>query len=172
VPAPSIAELNAMPAAEAAATLSVLFENAPRYVTRLIAARPYAGETDLWERAETIALELPEDEAIELVNAHPRLGAAPGAMSELSRREQGDPRAAAVDQRLAELNAAYEDAFGFRYCVFVAGRPHDALVPELEARLATGDRTAELRRARRDVVTIARDRYRRLRAERRTEAGA
>jgi 2-oxo-4-hydroxy-4-carboxy--5-ureidoimidazoline (OHCU) decarboxylase len=172
VPAPSIAELNAMPAADAAAALTILFEGAPRYVTRLVAARPYAGETDLWERAEMMALELPEDEAIELVNAHPRLGAAATAMSELSRREQGDGPAASVDERLAELNAAYEDAFGFRYCVFVAGRPREALVPELEARLASGDRTAELRRASRDVVAIARDRYRRLGAETSTEAGA
>jgi len=172
VPAPSIAELNALPAAEAAAALTVLFEGGPRYVTRLVAARPYAGETDLWERAETIALELPEDEAIELVNAHPRLGAAATAMSELSRREQGDAPADSVEERLAGLNRAYEDAFGFRYCLFVAGRPLEALVAELEARLASRDRTAELRRALRDVVAIARDRYRRLRAERRTAAGA
>jgi 2-oxo-4-hydroxy-4-carboxy--5-ureidoimidazoline (OHCU) decarboxylase len=162
VPAPSIDELNALPAPDAEAELAVLFESAPRFLARLAAERPFADEDDLFERAETIALELPEDEAVELVNAHPRLGAPAAEMSALSRREQGEP---STSDRLAPLNEAYERRFGFRYCVFVAGRPREALVPEWEARLESGDRDTELHRARRDVVAIARDRYRRLRAE-------
>lgn len=172
--APSIAELNALPAADARAQLAILFEAAPRFVSRLVAARPFRGEDDLFEQAEALALDLPADEAIELVNAHPRLGAAPATISALSRIEQGDERAAAsastLGDRLAALNEAYERRFGFRYCVFVAGRSRDELIPEWEARLAGEDPDAELARARRDVVAIARDRYRRLRAETATEA--
>jgi 2-oxo-4-hydroxy-4-carboxy--5-ureidoimidazoline (OHCU) decarboxylase len=55
---------------------------------------------------------------------------------------------------LARLNAAYERHFGFRYCVFVAGRPLVALVPELERALGA-DRTAELHRALDAVIDIA-----------------
>ncbi len=59
---------------------------------------------------------------------------------------------------LARLNDAYEARFGFRYCVFVAGRPRAALVPGLAAAI-DGDRATELRRALDAVVDIAADRY-------------
>ena len=88
---------------------------------------------------------MPEPEQVELIDAHPRLGAPPGSVSPLSFREQGYDREAAdaaaeaerarVASELARLNEAYEARFGFRYCVFVAGRPRAALLPELEAAL-------------------------------------
>jgi 2-oxo-4-hydroxy-4-carboxy--5-ureidoimidazoline (OHCU) decarboxylase len=56
--------------------------------------------------------------------------------------------------RLARLNDAYEDWFGFRYCVFVAGRPLEALVPELEAAMSR-PRDQELRRGVDAVIDIA-----------------
>ena len=62
---------------------------------------------------------------------------------------------------LARLNAAYERRFGFRYCVFVAGRPRAALLPGMEAALGA-DRESELHRALDAVVDIAADRYRTL----------
>jgi 2-oxo-4-hydroxy-4-carboxy-5-ureidoimidazoline decarboxylase len=167
---PDVATLDTLPAEDAAAALGPLFEAAPAFLRRLVAARPFGTETELFARAEMLALALPEPEAIELVNAHPRLGAPPDAVSALSFREQGYDRAtaaasASLAERLATLNDAYERRFGFRYCVFVAGRPRQVLIPEWEARLEGGERDEELRRALRDVVAIARDRYRRLRAE-------
>lgn len=163
----SIDALNGAPAGEARAALAVLFEDAPRFTDRLVAARPFRNADDLFDRALEIALGLPEDEAIELVDAHPRLGAPPATVSAESFREQGydrpDPARSLAD-RLAALNDMYERRFGFRYCVFVAGRSRDELIPEWEERL-TADRDAELARARRDVVAIARDRHRRLAAD-------
>jgi 2-oxo-4-hydroxy-4-carboxy-5-ureidoimidazoline decarboxylase len=64
---------------------------------------------------------------------------------------------------LDELNAAYEARFGFRYCVFVAGRSRAALLPGFEAAL-TADRDDELHRALDAVIDIAADRYATLRA--------
>lgn len=57
-------------------------------------------------------------------------------------------------EKLARLNAAYEDWFGFRYCVFVAGRPLESLIPELEAAMAQS-RDHELSRGIDAVVDIA-----------------
>ena len=54
-------------------------------------------------------------------------------------------------------NDAYEARFGFRYCVFVAGRPREALLPGMTAAL-DADRDAELHRALDAVVDIAIDR--------------
>ena len=50
------------------------------------------------------------------------------------------PRVAA---ELDRLNAAYEARFGFRYCVFVAGRSRAALLPDFRAAL-DADREAEI----------------------------
>lgn len=115
---------------------------------------------------------MPEDEQLELVDAHPRLGAPPGSVSALSFVEQGYDGEAAdgaaervrarIDRRLAELNDAYEARFGFRYCVFVAGRSREELLPEFEAALER-HRDQELQRALRDVVAIAEARLGRLR---------
>ena len=151
-------------------TLDALFERAPRFLDRLEAAAPFADDTELFVRAREIAHAMPEDEQIELVDAHPRLGAAPGTVSAMSYREQGYDRAAEADApagaidvaaELDRLNAAYEARHGFRYCVFVAGRPREALLPGMAAAL-TANRSAELHRALDAVVDIAIDRHAKL----------
>jgi 2-oxo-4-hydroxy-4-carboxy-5-ureidoimidazoline decarboxylase len=105
---------------------------------------------------------MPRAEQLELVDAHPRIGAPPGTVSAHSYREQGYDRAHVSDPMdvaavLGRLNDAYEARFGFRFVVFVAGRPREAIVPLIESALVR-DPKAELRRALTDVVAIARDR--------------
>jgi 2-oxo-4-hydroxy-4-carboxy-5-ureidoimidazoline decarboxylase len=102
---------------------------------------------------------MPQDEQLELIDAHPRLGAPPASVSGDSFREQGyDRETTEAIAELGRLNAEYEARFGFRFCVFVAGRPRSALVPVLRGALAA-DRDAEILRALHDVVAIARDRF-------------
>jgi OHCU decarboxylase len=150
--------LDGVPDASFRAEMAALFEHAPGFLERLAAARPFGSWDALFAAAERIAREMPEDEQLELINAHPRLGAPPSSVSEHSFREQGyDRDTTAAIAELERLNAAYEAQFGFRYCVFVAGRPRTALVPELAAAL-TRDRASERERALHDVVAIARDR--------------
>lgn len=140
------------------AEMRALFEGAPRFIDRLAAARPFGSPDELFATAERIALAMPEDEQVELINAHPRLGAPAATVSSHSFREQGyDRDTTEAIAELDRLNDRYEARFGFRYCVFVNGRSRPALVPELEAALDR-DRDAELRRALRDVIAIARDR--------------
>jgi 2-oxo-4-hydroxy-4-carboxy--5-ureidoimidazoline (OHCU) decarboxylase len=165
---PSVADLDKLPPEACAAAISPLFENAAGFVGRLVAARPWGDEDGLIEVAYAAARELPDDEAVELVDAHPRIGSDPAAMSRMSKSEQGFDNeageAAWVDEELAGLNEVYEDRFGFRYVTFVAGRPREQVIPMLEASLRN-DREAELRRAVSDCVAIAEDRLRNLRAE-------
>ena len=148
--------------------MAPLFEGAPRFLARLAAARPFETADALFDRARAIAHAMPEAEQIELIDAHPRLGAAPdtrlGAVVRGAglRPRCGDAPAApspATDlaAELARRNDAYEAHFGFRYCVFVAGRSREALLPDMTAALAR-DRTFELHRALDAVVDIARDR--------------
>ena len=121
--------------------LAELFSGHTRLVDRLAAS-----EDPL--RAE-LALATPEDEQVEALAAHPRIG-------ERSPEQHGDD--AAVLAELAELNRAYEEKFGFRLVVFVNRRSRAELLPVLRERL-TRAREEELETGIRDLVAIARDRW-------------
>jgi 2-oxo-4-hydroxy-4-carboxy--5-ureidoimidazoline (OHCU) decarboxylase len=176
---PAPAELNDLPADEFATRLGPLFEHAPRFLARLAAERPFDDWDDLFDRATSVALAMPEADQVELLDSHVRLGAdaaATRARSRLSYQEQGyetstrttadsngSEERARTAAELERLNDAYEARFGFRYVVFVAGRSRAELLPGMAAAL-DADRDAELRRGLRDVVAIARDRRARLAA--------
>jgi 2-oxo-4-hydroxy-4-carboxy-5-ureidoimidazoline decarboxylase len=150
-------------------TLEALFEGAPRFLDRLDAAGPFESTDLLFHVARDIAHAMPEEEQIELIDAHPRLGAPPGSVSAMSYVEQGYDRGTGTDTpwtldvaaELERLNDAYEARHGFRYCVFVAGRPREALLPGMAAAL-DADRTSEIHRALDAVVDIAIDRHAKL----------
>ena len=148
-------------------TLTTLFEGAPRFVDR-VAVLDAESMDDLFYQAEWTALTMPEDEQLELLNAHPRIGAAPASVSAMSYREQGydtDPGTAALQTRLDALNDEYEAAHGFRFVVFVNGRSRAEIADVMETRMGT-DRTAEKTRALRDVIAIARSRATKLAQQR------
>jgi len=165
-----VAALDAAAADEFVASVAPLFEGAPGFLWRVAAARPYRSWERLFDRAREIAQTMPEPLQVELIDAHPRLGAPPGSVSELSFREQGYDLAAAanlaseaarerdrVAMELDRLNREYEGQFGFRYCVFVAGRSRSELLPDMAAALGAA-RESELHRALDAVIDIAVDR--------------
>jgi 2-oxo-4-hydroxy-4-carboxy--5-ureidoimidazoline (OHCU) decarboxylase len=159
-----IATLDSLSPTQFIEVVAPLFEGAPRFLARLAAARPFGDEETLFGRAGAIALAMPEDDQIELIDAHPRLGAPPTSVSALSHREQGyDRETTKAIAELERLNRDYEARFGFRFCVFVNGRSRPELVPILETALGA-DRASEIVRAIDDVVAIAHDRYRKLTA--------
>jgi 2-oxo-4-hydroxy-4-carboxy--5-ureidoimidazoline (OHCU) decarboxylase len=155
------------------AALKTLFEGAPSFLDRLDRAGPFPSDDVLFHVARDIAHAMPEDEQIELIDAHPRLGAPPGTVSAMSYVEQGYDRGTGttatpipgldVAAELERLNDAYEARHGFRYCVFVAGRSREALLPGM-AQAIDADRTSELHRALDAVVDIAIDRHGKLTA--------
>jgi len=153
------------------ATLEQLFEGASRFLDRLERAGPFPSDDVLFHVARDIAHAMPEPEQIELIDAHPRLGAPPGTVSQMSYVEQGYDRGTGtpadpevdVAIELERLNEAYEERHGFRYCVFVAGRSREVLLPDMAAAI-DADRTSELHRALDAVVDIAIDRHGKLTA--------
>ncbi len=171
-------DLDVLPPEAVQGQLAPLFEGAPRFLERLVAGRPFESDEQFVGIARRIAHELPDEEAVELVNAHPRIGADPASLSPMSSLEQGiapqetedDGLRAGGDEpwvaeELAILNDAYERIFGFRFAVFVAGRPKAEIIPLIEAGLRN-DREAELRRAADDCVGIAADRLWKMRSAR------
>jgi 2-oxo-4-hydroxy-4-carboxy--5-ureidoimidazoline (OHCU) decarboxylase len=176
-PLPPMDVLDHISAGIFAATMAPLFEGAPRFLGRLAMARPFGSLEALFERARAIAHAMPIAEQLELIDAHPRLGAPPASVSAMSYVEQGYEQDAAeraahaaetersrVAAELDRLNNAYESRFGFRYCVFVAGRSRAELLPGFEAAL-DADRLAEMARAIDAVIDIAADRAARLGVE-------
>ena len=83
------------------ALLAPLFEGAPRFLARIEAAGPFATDDDLFATARAIAHAMPEPDQVELIDAHPRLGAPPGTVSAMSFQEQGYDRGSRspVDRR-------------------------------------------------------------------------
>jgi len=140
-----------LPRQLSAGELAELFEGRTRFVERLAALEDPLG------RAREVALELSDEEKKEILDAHPAIGGS--AASERSRREQGTDDDPAVLAELAELNAAYERKFGFRFVVFVNGRPRREIVPILRARLER-TRDEELSTAVDELVQIAVSRWR------------
>ena len=163
---PAIADLDVASADDFAEALAPLFEGAPRFLRRLAGRRPFGSWDALFDAARRVAREMPEADQVELLDAHPRIGAGAAGKSELSRREQGvDASSGELADRLRALNGRYERRFGFRYVIFVAGRSREEIAPLLEAALEA-DPGAERRRGLDDVVAIAQDRLRSLAAAR------
>ncbi len=131
--------------------LARLFERRTRLVERLSRREDPLGDP------EALLREIPEEELIEALNAHPRIGAR--RLSTASGREQGRDDDPPVLAELARLNQAYEDTFGFRFVVFVNGRPKAEILRVLRERI-TRARPEEIRTAVTDLVAIARNRYR------------
>ena len=129
--------------------LAELFEGRTRFVERLAQLEDPLG------RAREIATQLSDEEKKEVLDAHPAIGAT--TLSARSAGEQGTDEAPELD----ELNQAYEERFGFRFVVFVNGRPKSAIVPVLQERLER-TREQELTTALDELVSIAKDRWRRF----------
>jgi len=170
-PIPEVAELNALSADSFAAALAPLFEGATGFLNRVAEKRPFDSDAELLAAAHEVAISMPEEERLALVEAHPRIGADVETVSALSRDEQGydeeaedDTETARAYEELAMMNEIYERQFGFRYLVFVAGRSKAEIVPLLE-RALRNDREAELRRALDETVDIAADRLASMREE-------
>jgi 2-oxo-4-hydroxy-4-carboxy--5-ureidoimidazoline (OHCU) decarboxylase len=122
---------------------------------KVAAMGPASTRQELVARMREVIPTLTDEEKIATLNAHPRIGEDPARLSTRSLAEQGrDSR-----PELARLNAEYEQRYGFRFVVFVNGRPKSDIVEVLQQRLR-GTREEEIGTGLRAVVDIAEDRLR------------
>jgi 2-oxo-4-hydroxy-4-carboxy--5-ureidoimidazoline (OHCU) decarboxylase len=123
--------------------LAELFSGRTAFVERLARLENPLG------RAGEVARTLSEEERIEALATHPRIG-------ERSEEQHGeDPD---VLSELETLNREYEQTFGFRFIVFVNRRSRLELLPVLRERLGR-TREEELDTALHELVAIAKDRW-------------
>jgi 2-oxo-4-hydroxy-4-carboxy--5-ureidoimidazoline (OHCU) decarboxylase len=130
--------------------LAELFEGRTALVERL------AELENPLERADEAIAALDEAERIEALNAHPAIGSR--RLSPRSSKEQGGDADPAILAELAYQNRVYEEKFGFRFVVFVAGRPKREILTVLSERIGNA-REEELDTGLRELVAIARDRW-------------
>ena len=131
--------------------LAELFEGRTRLVELL------AQREDPLEHADEAIAELSEAEQLEALYAHPVIGARAG-LSARSAAEQGGDADPVILTELAYLNQVYEEKFGFRFVVFVNGRPKAEILQLLRGRLER-TREEELETALAELVAIARNRW-------------
>jgi 2-oxo-4-hydroxy-4-carboxy--5-ureidoimidazoline (OHCU) decarboxylase len=130
--------------------LAELFEVQTRLVERL------AELEDPLEEADAVVATLSDEEKVEALDAHPAIGAR--RLSTRSATEQGTDTDPTILSELAYLNQVYEEKFGFRFVVFVDGRPKREILEVLRGRIAR-TRDEELDTGCRELVAIARDRW-------------
>ena len=109
-------------------------------------------------QARKVLADAPEEEQVEALGTHPRIGQRVN-VSERSAREQGSDEDPALLAALARLNKTYEQKFGFRFVVFVDGRPRAEILSVMRQRLQHA-REEELAAGLDDLVAIAFDRWR------------
>jgi 2-oxo-4-hydroxy-4-carboxy--5-ureidoimidazoline (OHCU) decarboxylase len=140
-----------LPRQLSAEELAELFEGRTRLV-ELLAEREHP-----LEAAPEVAAGLSEADKLEALDAHPAIGAR-ASLSERSAAEQGADADPVILTELAYLNQVYEEKYGFRFVVFVNGRPKTEIVEVLRGRLER-TREEELETALGELVAIARDRW-------------
>jgi 2-oxo-4-hydroxy-4-carboxy--5-ureidoimidazoline (OHCU) decarboxylase len=132
--------------------LAELFEGHTRFVEQL------ARLDDPLGQARKVLADAPEEEQIEALGTHPRIGQRVN-ISEVAAKEQGSDEDPVLLAALAKLNKSYEQKFGFRFVIFVDGRPRAEVLSVLRQRLQHS-RDEELAAGLDDLVAIALDRWR------------
>jgi OHCU decarboxylase len=162
---PTVLTLNESSQSEFIKVVSLLFEPAPPLADALFKCRPFADYNELIQKSDEIMKTLPQSEQIQVVNAHPRIGASSSILSDASKKEQADTATGKeleqVLKRLEVLNIEYETKFGFKFLVFVNGRSRSEIVKVLETRILN-DRSDELATGLKDMISIAKDRLSKL----------
>jgi len=132
--------------------LAELFEGHTRFVEQLARLEDPLGQ------ARKVLADAPEEEQIEALGTHPRIGQRVN-ISEIAAKEQGSDEDPVLLAALVKLNKSYEQKFGFRFVVFVDGRPRAEVLSVLRQRLQNS-RDEELAAGLDDLVAIALDRWR------------
>ncbi|CAN5774255.1 hypothetical protein BH23ACT4_BH23ACT4_09880 [soil metagenome] len=131
-----------------------------RWVSSMLASRPFSTVGQVVEAGEVFFLELEEEDWLEAFAGHPRIGEQGDA---IANREQASSHNAdsAVLASLGELNRRYEEKFGFTYIVYATGKGAREMLEIAQERIEN-TREAELEIAAREQQKITATRLRRM----------
>ena len=127
--------LNALTLAQAEAEL-LRCCGSQRWAAAMAAARPFHSDDGLMATAERLWWSLEAADWLEAFAAHPRIGDRPTSAWSAQEQSAASTLSAAVRERLAAGNHAYEARFGYTFLVCATGRSADDLLAVLERRLS------------------------------------
>lgn len=164
----SVAELDLMPERAAAQVLADCCASS-RWVSGMLAARPFGSQAAVLSAADQIWSSLSESDWLEAFAHHPRIGEQSGAKSQGERGaawssgEQAGVAAAGDNVRhaLAVANQEYERRFGYIYIVCATGKTPEQMLDVARERLRN-DATVEIRVAAEEQRKIMRIRLQKL----------
>lgn len=142
---------------------------ATAWATEMTQKRPYASVEALLDTADSVWAELGTEDYLEAFAAHPKIGErkAEANQTETSKKwseqeQSGASQASGdVQQRLRELNLAYQDKFGFIFIVCATGKSASEMLDILKTRL-DNDRDTEIQNAAEEQRKISALRLRKL----------
>ena len=131
-----------------------------RWVSSMLASRPFGSVSEVLEAAEVAFLDLEEADWLEAFAGHPRIGGRGDAMA--SREQAGTSDAdSSVLAALREVNQAYEDKFGFTYIVYATGKSAEEMLDIARSRIEN-ERHTEIDIGAREQQKISATRLRRM----------
>lgn len=119
--------------------------------------------TGVFEMAEVAMDTLTDEEWLEAMSAHPRIGERGGDAPASSEREQSRAMGSSPETRaaLAAENRRYEEKFGHVFLIFASGRSGEEILAEVRRRMKNDPET-ELEEAKLELRKIARLRLERM----------
>ncbi len=143
--------------------------DAKKWVSGMLAARPFPSDEALFATCDAIAATLSEPDWLKAFAAHPLIGDVDSlrkkyaATKQLADGEQAGVGAAseATLRELAKLNKAYLAKFGFIFIVFATGKSADEMLAILKSRIGN-DRQQEIANAAAEQLKITRLRIEKL----------
>jgi len=157
----TLAALNTLTAAEFVSALSGVFEHSDWVAQRAAPARPFDTVPRLLEALRSTVAHATEAEQLALIRAHPQLRAPSLQSPALTAASAAEQRRAGLEgatpaeaARLAELNIAYQQRFGFPFILAVRGHDPASIIACCESRL-TRERGDEFATALVEIGRIA-----------------
>lgn len=164
-----LSDINAAPPDVCRSMLVPMIERAAWLLDDVPSARTFPDVDAVADAIEAAVRDAATEDRRRLLCGHPELGGAEamaGTMTAESRDEQGRLGLATLptgmQARLAALNAAYRDRFGWPYIVALYRKPDLGAICADAARRLQASPKVEIHTALNEVVSVMRDRCRRL----------
>jgi len=145
-----LARINAMSAGEFSRAFGAVYEHSAWIAERAFVHRPFTSVADLHAAMKTAVVQASAAEQLALLRAHPELAGREARAGELTASSSAEQRSAGLDAlsadevaRIAALNRAHADRFGFPFIIAVRLASKAEVFSELERRLGL-DRDAEM----------------------------
>jgi 2-oxo-4-hydroxy-4-carboxy-5-ureidoimidazoline decarboxylase len=157
-----ISDLNRLDHGQFVAALAGIYERSPWVPERAWSRRPFASVDHLHATLMAVVAAAGKDEQLALIRAHPELAGKAMAEGSLTADSTAEQSSAGLTHcssgelaRLHELNARYNEKFGFPFILAVKGYDRAGVIAEF-ARRVDNDMPAEFVECLRQIDKIAR----------------